>query len=299
MEMVIIDWNCRQKFWNKYKIFSENKIKWDILVIQECDCPKYVKEKYPDYYNWAIKHQYKWIGDEWDKPQKIGIGIFAKSHVTIEDLRNFFNGEFFEGGVSKKFDWSSMKKELKDTMLRYFLPVLVNKSFILLGIYAKAPKIIKEITYECKNQYEYQYMGQIREYLKNNKEKLVEKSCIATGDFNDNYIFSKEKSDDAKKHFKDVIKLFNAEIKLFSVYHTKNNIEIGKEKNVATRYHNDKKNGIINRPDHIDYFFVSKDLINYSNITIQNEWEEDKTNGNKKWKGLSDHCPIVLELKNM
>jgi hypothetical protein len=165
--MIIVDWNCHQKFWDKYKIFSENRLKWDVLVIQECDCPEYVREKHSDYYDWAIKHQYKWIGDEWEKPQKIGIGIFVKSHIRIEDLRNSFNGYFFERGVLKNFDWSSMKTGLKDAMLRYFLPVLVNNSFILLGIYAKAPKIIKEIKYEYKNQYEYQYMGQIREYLKN------------------------------------------------------------------------------------------------------------------------------------
>jgi hypothetical protein len=106
--MIIINWNCQQQFWQKYKIFSENKLEWDVLVIQECDDPEYKKDddiKRKDYYNWAIKYQYKWIGDKWDRNQKIGIGIFARSHVKTEDLRNSFNENFFEGGVSKEFDW--------------------------------------------------------------------------------------------------------------------------------------------------------------------------------------------------
>jgi exonuclease III len=174
-----------------------------------------------------------------------------------------------------------LRKGLKDTMLRYFLPVLVDESFILLGIYAKDPKLIKEIKYE-KYQYEYQYMGQIREYLKNNKEKLIEKPCIATGDFNDNYSF--DRTEPSKEFLKNVIKEIE-DIGLKSLYHVSHKINIGEEGNAATRY--DK-----NRPTHIDYCFVSERFQSCRiKIAEENEWDEKK-----KWKDLSDHCPLIIEI---
>jgi exonuclease III len=292
--MVIINWNCRQKFWNRYKIFSEKIPEWDILVIQECDYPEYVKEDHPDYYDWAMKHQCKWIGDEWDKPQKIGIGIFAKNHIKIDDLRQCFKDKF-----SKEFDWSSIRSNMRSKDLKYFLPVLVNDDFILIGIYAKSPKIDNKILEELnknlnnvekKYKYHLQYLGQIKEYLtiKENKENLLGKSCIAVGDFNENPTIKSVK----KEFFKETMNFIKNEIGLISVYHYINgNINFGEEKE-PTRYDPQKKNDPNYQGDHIDYCMVSENLKNKLRIKISNEWIDE--NGIKKWKGISDHCPLTI-----
>ena len=61
-----------------------------------------------------------------------------------------------------------------------------------------------------KNKYEFQYMGQIHEYLKNNGDKFKNKQCIIAGDFNDNPSLKS-----CNKQF------FKKTIGLFTTYHLK------------------------------------------------------------------------------
>jgi exonuclease III len=303
MKMVIIDWNCRQKFWDRYKIFLDDNLKWDILVIQECDCPEYVKEEHPDYYDWAISYQCKWVGDEWDKSQKIGIGIFAKDYIKIEDLRKIFKNE-----SPINFDWSSIRTDMKSNELKYFLPVLVNDNFVLIGVYAKSPKIEDEILNKLnknlnkkdenyKYKYHFQYMGQIKEYLEKDenkkylrKEILDGKKCIVVGDFNENPSIKSVN----KKFFKKTMDFIKNEIGLVSAYHLVNgNINFGEEKE-PTRYDPQKKNDPYYKGDHIDYCMISGNLKDNLIPKISSEWIDE--NGVKKWKGKSDHCPLIIHI---
>jgi endonuclease/exonuclease/phosphatase family metal-dependent hydrolase len=47
-----------------------------------------------------------------------------------------------------------------------------------------------------------------------------------------------------------------------------------------------------------DYCFVSEDLsCNNLTITDPNEWEKIEGRTGRKWKGLSDHCPLIVEFE--
>jgi exonuclease III len=299
--MIIIDWNCRGNFQKRYKELS--KINWDILVIQECADPnleitveneEYRKE-WEDYKTWAKNYCYLWEGDAKKNKDKYGIfrgkykglGIFSK--MEIIDLRNNWSNK-----SSNKFIWESKACDLpSDNRLRYFLPVNVNNQFILLGIW----------TQQCKPK-EFEYIGQIREYLKNNKEKM--ENIIIIGDFNIDKKFYKNNNGELKEREKsvDVDRFMSmvdtfTEKKIVSLYHKNNNIDFGKEK-YGTRYDPQEK-----RFDYIDYCFVSEEFqcgkIKIADPAEWWEWKEErgmeKWKG-KRWKGLSDHCPLILEIKN-
>jgi len=62
--------------------------------------------------------------------------------------------------------------------------------------------------------------------------------------------------------------------------------------NTSFWYDNIHKNGHFLRND---FCFVNKlEYIKQYSVIIENEW---KGNERKKWKGLSDHCPIIVDLK--
>lgn len=105
--MNIISWNCNGKFREKYKVIIEQNA--DIYIIQECEDPNQSKDvEYKKFAENSI-----WIGSNKNK----GLGIFAKSHIKLF-----------------KLNWSNY-------CLKWFLPVLVNDDFVLVGIWACKPYI--------------------------------------------------------------------------------------------------------------------------------------------------------------
>ena len=108
--MKIVSWNCNGKFREKFSQIVEEAA--DIYVICECENPAESTDE--DYIEFAGDN-YFWTGDLHYK----GLGIFACDGVEIEKLE--FNGDF-----------------------KHFIPVCVNDSFNLLGVWAM-PKYVEMI----------------------------------------------------------------------------------------------------------------------------------------------------------
>jgi exonuclease III len=302
--MVIFDWNCRGNFQKRYKYLPDE---WDILVIQECADPDLEivtkndddRKEWEQYKSWAKNYNYFWEGDRKKNKDKYGnyrgkykgLGIFSKKNIKLTDLR--VNG--WSDLSSTQFVWESQACDLPpDSKLRYFLPVNVDDEFTLLGVW----------TQQCKPK-EFEYIGQINQYLKNNKEKMD--NIIILGDFNIDIKFYRDKiTDKIKEREKSVgVDRFMLMLDTFktkgiiSLYHKNNDLLYGEEK-YGTRY--DPKE---NRFDYIDYCFVSEKF-QYEDVRIadfKDWWEWTKENKmekwkGKRWKGLSDHCPLILRIKN-
>ena len=112
--MKIITWNACCKFREKYSLLSQYDA--DILVIQECEDPsRSLCQAYR-----AFSGQYVWVGANKNK----GLGIFCKPGLQIDSL-----------------NWESRS-------LSYFLPVRINDSFDLIGVWACKPYIEAIYEYE-------------------------------------------------------------------------------------------------------------------------------------------------------
>ncbi|RRJ92000.1 endonuclease/exonuclease/phosphatase family protein [Paenimyroides tangerinum] len=234
--MKIITWNCNGAFRKKFSFLKNFDA--DVLVIQECENPLLVKDV--EYLNFS--NNYVWIGDNKNK----GIGIFAKSNIKLErlDLPTTYN----------KYD------------VKYFLPVIINDSQILIGVWAHK-----------NNSPTFEYIGQVWKYFQINSE-IIYKSIIV-GDFNSNSIWNLW---DRWWNHSDVVEMFEKN-NLVSMYHELENELQGKE-TIKTFYLH--KN--INKGYHIDYCFVPKKLINDNSKFIISKFDE--------FKILSDHVPIIIQI---
>jgi len=129
--MKIITWNCngalRKKFENLLDLDA------DILVIQECENPKEIKDK--KYFDWASN--YLWVGDTKNK----GLGIFAKQNIIL-----------------KRLNWPDYYKEHK---VKHFLPCSVDGEFDLVAVW----------THHNKSP-NFGYIGQFWKYLQLNKNEI-------------------------------------------------------------------------------------------------------------------------------
>ena len=231
--MKIISWNCNGKFREKFKdIIKEDA---DIYVIQECEDPTLAKS---DEYKEFAGDNYFWTGDSKDK----GLGIFAKEDITLEKISDL-NEEDFSN----------------------FIPLKVNDSFNLLGVWAMPP-----------------YVEMIHDFFDENIS-LFDENLVMCGDFNSNTIWDKEhRTKDKEGNAKDQTNM-NRKLEscnLISVYHNLNNEKQGEEsqKTFYLYRHLDK-------PYHIDYVYAGEGVVNDLEILDAEEWI-----------GLSDHIPLVFEL---
>jgi exonuclease III len=95
--MKMITWNCNGAL--RKKVGALEKLKADVLIIQECEDPKQTTDT--SYQKWASN--YLWIGNNKHK----GLGVFAKDKLKLELL-----------------GWN-------DGGLKYFIPCKVNGTTIL------------------------------------------------------------------------------------------------------------------------------------------------------------------------
>ncbi len=231
--MKIVTWNCNGAFRNKLQEIE--KLDADIYVIQECENPEHSTNEYKQ---WA--KNYFWIGDSKHK----GLGIFAKGAIDIQRL-----------------DW-------EDDGLQLFLPVIVNNSFNLVGVWTKHA-----------NSHSFRYIGQLWKYLQLHKAKLTSRQTVLCGDLNSNKIWDVRHR---ISNHSDVVRELN-EIDIVSIYHAVTGEEQGLE-TAPTLYL--QKN--LQKPYHIDYAFSSKDIINKnSTVTIGNHIE---------WLKFSDHVPVTFSI---
>lgn len=227
--MKIVTWNCNGKFQDE--ILNVNA---DIYVIQECGNP--LESKIEGYEEFASNHF--WVGDN----KYRGLGIFASDDVEMELVG------------------------LDDNGLRYFIPVRVNDSFNLLGVWTNPDKKYKTN----------EYPKEITRYYELHKDTgFFNGDMIICGDFNCD---ARLKKTHAKNVFEMKEKLEG--MGLVDTYHYLNDEEQGEESQ-ATFYmyrHLDK-------PYHLDHVFASPGRI-----------EELEIGDEDTWLQKSDHLPLIFEI---
>lgn len=231
--MKIISWNCNWKFREKFKELIKEDA--DIYVIQECEDPTRAKsDEYKDF----AENNYYWIGDSKDK----GLGIFAKDNIELKPIKGL------------------------DETFKNFIPLRVNDSFNLLGVWAMPP-----------------YVEIIHDFFDANTS-LFDENLIMCGDFNSNSIWDKEhRTKDNDGNAKDQTNL-NRKLEscnLISAYHKLNNEKQGKESQSTFFLYRH-----LDRPYHIDYVYAADGIVNDLKILSAD-----------KWINLSDHIPIVFKIK--
>jgi exonuclease III len=190
---------------------------------------------------------------------------WASNYLWIGDSKNKGIGIFAKENITlKPLDWSSFYKNHK---VKHFLPCKINNDFDLIAVWTHK-----------NNSPNFGYIGQFWKYLQVNKSKLG--NSIIIGDFNSNSIWDEW---DRWWNHTDVVNELK-EIEIESVYHNFEKEDNGKESKPTFYLQRN-----LSKPYHIDYCFVSKKhLEKTTNFVIENF---------ENWKHLSDHCPIIITLK--
>jgi len=251
--MKIVTWNCSGAF--RRKILQIERLGADILVIQECEDPAESTKKYRE---WAGDN-YLWKGETKNK----GIGVFSRNGHKVSLLK--WVGEFSMKGInsnSKALFWSSDE-------LQSFLPLMIDKKYILIAIWTKKA-----------NSPNFGYIGQFWKYIQIHKEKIERDNVILCGDLNSNTMWD---SPDRWWNHTDVVNELKT-IGISSLYHHVTKEQHGQESQKTFYMH--RKH---DKPYHIDYVFMSSNLIHNSSLKIHNF---------NNWIEFSDHVPLEFIIPN-
>lgn len=151
--------------------------------------------------------------------------------------------------------------------LESFLPCRINERIIILAVWTRQA-----------NSPTFGYIGQLWKYLQKHKEKLSASEVVISGDFNSNACWDVW---DRWWNHSDVVNEL-AQLGIESAYHQYTGESQGKE--LQPTFFMYRKT---NRPYHIDYAFLSSDLISASTISIGKSEE---------WLELSDHMPFTISI---
>ena len=249
--MKIVTWNCNGALRNKTEALDT--LNADVYVVQECENPALSTSKFQE---WA--GDYLWVGTSKHK----GLGIFPTKGNTVQACQ--WHGTFSHFGVINSNPSSSWSTDA----LKLFLPFILNDKYQVLGVWTKADHA--EV---------FSYTGQLWKYLQIHRDQLKRSDTILLGDFNSNRIWDKP---DRWWNHSDVVEELAA-INLESLYHQQTLQAQGQE---TTPTFFLQRN--LEKAYHIDYVFVSQNLMSCSHLQIGNQ---------EQWLGLSDHMPLTLEIE--
>jgi len=252
--MKIVTWNCNGALRNKLE--AVNSLNADILVIQECENPKYSTVNYQE---WAGDN-YLWVGENKNK----GIGIFSKNGFSIQPLK--WSGKFTLNGFRSKSKLTSWVT----SDLKLFLPFSVNRKYNILAVWTKGKKGER-----------FDYIGQFWKYLQIHHTELSEENTIILGDFNSNQKWDEDKRVDAWWNHASVVEEL-LDLGFESLYHFKKSEQQGTESR-GTYFHHKKES----QAHHIDYIFLTHNLLSQSTFKI---------GVYKDWIDVSDHVPLTFML---
>jgi len=232
--MEIVGWNSHQKFREKIKLFPPDSI--DVLIVQECENTETAAKAYE-----SAGWKHVWMGDNIHK----GLGIFVPISREIE-----------------KLDWG-----ISDC--KYFLPVQISRSVVMVGVWAKGGK-----------SNSVRYAGQINRFLDQHIGEVELNSAFIIGDFNSNSIWDKRHK--TANHTQNNKRLNS--IGLQSLYHVVQSAQNGLEEHPTFYLSYDKE-----KPYHIDYVYLPDSIVAKSRIEIGMP---------NKWLKYSDHMPLFITAAN-
>lgn len=251
--MKIVTWNCNGAL--RKKTQELDTLDADVYVVQECEDPAQSTDAFRD---WA--GSYLWVGTSKNK----GLGVFPKKGNTVSAADWF--GAFKQPGVNN----SNSSTSWTTSDLKLFVPFILNQDFQLLGVWTKA-----------EGADVFSYIGQLWKYLQIHRDQIRRKRMILLGDLNSNCIWDKP---DRWWNHSDVVEELKT-IGLESAYHRQTCEAQGQESQSTFFLHRN-----VEKPYHIDYVFVSDDLLGQARIEVG-----DPSN----WLNSSDHMPISLTISNV
>ncbi len=206
------------------------------------------------------------IIQECEQPVKLKLG----DSIPLPDSSLWFGNNHHKGlGI---FSYNGFKLKLRRTynpLLKTIIPISVTGGsfdFTLYAIWAWNP-----------TDPDGRYVEQIWKALHHYDKHLTNKPVILAGDFNSNTIWDRKHREG---NHSNVVKRLEAK-KIFSTYHLHYKQEQGKEKHPTLYMYRHK-----DKPYHIDYCFVSAELINkLTSVEIGRH---------KFWTKYSDHVPVII-----
>lgn len=206
------------------------------------------------------------IIQECEHPDKL---IFAAS--TPEPANTLWFGKNSNKGLAI-FSYSNFRFKVLDNHnqnLQMIIPIAVTGGdcdFTLFAIWANNP-----------TDQDGHYIEQVWKAVHYYENLLKDKRTILIGDFNSNKIWDKKHR---KSNHSDVVELLRKK-GIFSTYHSHYQQLQGTEAHATLYMYRHK-----NKPYHIDYCFVSKDLLDRVKSVKVGDFDS--------WIKYSDHMPVII-----